>query len=472
MKNKLENENISFKSETSFNYISKTDFIDYFRSFIADENTNSIDKIFDVYAKSKNPDFITMLTCALMAKESVIHRDVSINLLWRTMSLFPDEPAVYYELAVALNDDNLELRIRLLQQAIKISPDFNNAIKSVSAAYLMAGHLFCAADEADTNRERTTQIDKDWIGTGLNYLRCLEPTAPLEKLVDSAISAVTNQPKSTIEDISDVLIATANRHKPFALVRLGDGEGAIANFSDEEEIRNADLYKINREYFSNRWFGQPYEITERPLRKIYNALESNLHDADIIGYPDENWIKHELLMGNLQTFSCCLNAARLGSACAARGSALSTRTSIHFDLLGRGVLAELLEIRKKVAFISSHMQLPVYLTNRFPRVEVVHSFRLPPAHSDLPITGYSIINRAYDVMPVIADSFNNIDRKAVVLVGAGFVGKAICIKLKSMGFMVIDVGSIFDHMMGFSTRPNFSHYDLDTCFKSRETGFS
>jgi hypothetical protein len=435
--------------------------IEKFKAFVSRGDAVALEDAFRELAIGGEPDFVRALTCALLAKESVRFAHLAPSFLRAVLSMYPEEPAIYFELAVVVPDEQLGLRIRLLEQALDLEPNFFNAKRALVFAYLAAGRL---ADILELDSDGA--IDA---GAMLGVLRTLDSEASAEELLSRVVALGQLPGRVGLTRVRSAILDAAKQVRPFALIRLGDGEGAMASFSAEEELRNAALYRANREYFSQRWYGEPLPTTEPTLRKLQAELASTLRTADVIGAPEGEWIGHEARFGNTRSFTCCLNAARFARAVVAGSSILATRTSIHFDLLGSGALAELIVLKRRVALVSCHLALASVLTQRFPDIDVVQSFRIPPAFSDLGQTGYALSRRAYAMVDALEHSFAEVPRDALVLVGGGFVGKLATLRLKAMGFMVLDVGSIFDHVIGYSTRPNFSLYDLDRCFHAEAT---
>ena len=250
-------------------------------------------------------------------------------------------------------------------------------------------------------------------------------------------------------EVAGAVIAAMSDQRPFALVRLGDGEGALL-----APERMADLFREHRAHFLRRWYGTPELADDPTFLALASKLSDRLEEVDILGIPERTWLLYERDHGNVRTFMCCL-ALVLTSGPYARDK-LVCNTSVHIDLAYRHLLDGIIRMAPRIILVTSHADLALRLAAHLD-VPPIETLLIPPAHSDLSETGYaaglSHIDDAY--APTMAALAERAGPGTLVLVGAGFLGKLYCLEAKRSGAVALDLGSVVDLWMGYRTRPNF-----------------
>jgi hypothetical protein len=270
-----------------------------------------------------------------------------------------------------------------------------------------------------------------------------------------------DRPEPDIDETFQLCLAAIRDGRPFCMLRLGDGEGAFLNSLACPPCQQA-MFLDHRERFTMRWYNDRALASDAAFLRVAAEIEAGLDAADIIGVPQPAWIDHEIGMRNLRTIVNCLALVALAATPRFDKVSQFASTTLAVDLDYRGMLDALLAERP-VTLITCHADLAVRL-EAAGRAEVRSVITIPPAHSDRDLTGqetaeshfrdsFARVNAAIDALPP----------GAVVLVGAGFLGKAYCLRIKQRGGIALDVGSLMDLWMGYLTRPAFadlSHLSL------------
>ena len=430
------------------------------KAFIALYTTDSEEAEHVIRRVIRGPDTMRALSLCLMLKEQG-HIDAAKRNLKLLQASHPEEPAISFELGVLLFERDPDAAKAELSRALKIAPDFVSAFRCLALLHLYNNSIesfFGLLDRYEESSNLTLSVVSD-LARFYSYLISL-PSSPKPSdnpFINALGFGVT---EATVDYSFSAVLQALSNAEPFALVRYGDGEGALWRAPMEEERLNFPEYRRQRMYFSTRWFGEDYGKIRNIVDGIGLETAKLLPTADVIGAPTVAWIKHEGISCNLQTFACCVNAAR-----AARTAKVpKARTSVHFDLLDSGGLSEIINFGRPVCLVTSHRAMAPLIEHRFPNQREVEQIIIPPAHSDLHITKYILSDRSYCVVDSVLHAAKSVDRDHIVLVGAGYVGKLVCLKLKELGFLAIDVGSVFDLILNLSTRPNFSMYNPDKSF--------
>jgi len=409
----------------------------------------------------RGDDVMHALSLCLTLKERG-HPVIAKRNLVLLQASHPGEPAVSYELAVLLARDEPARAEAAFLRALKLAPSFDAAFRGLAVLYLASGRNdeFHRLIEAQSRTGAVPFASLSELARFYAYLERLPP-APTPA-ANAYATALGHGVRTALVGVSFVAALTAvQESKPFALVRLGDGEGAMWRFTRDEELANFAASWGYREHFTQRWYGQAYgEIRER-LDTIRDQIGGLLPTADIVAAPTADWIAHEGAGGRIGTFVCCVNAARAARA----AKAPQARTSVHYDLLDSGGLAQIVRAAPRVCLITSHRAMAPLMEARFPSLGEVELIVVPPAFSDLAVTGHPIGHRLYEVVEQVIEVAETLGRDHLVLVGAGFVGKLLCLRLKEVGFAALDVGSVFDLVLGLPTRPNFDLYDPRQTFR-------
>lgn len=219
--------------------------------------------------------------------------------------------------------------------------------------------------------------------------------------------------------------------QPGAVIRLGDGEGALIGFPDITSSSHCDN-------FMKIWFGRK-DIDEDTKIWIGRQIRDAIKVADIVGVPRAKQIeKHPLYEAvplALRKFNLLKDNAYLADAALHR--------QLQFALFYR----RLLKNRDFVGIITSR-DITEQLKNTF-NIAYIDHYR---------IMGESKF-AGNETTPHYPDGFNKIKetlrvpyRGALFLVGAGGLGKIYCRWIKEKGGFALDIGSIFDAWANIKSR--------------------
>lgn len=233
--------------------------------------------------------------------------------------------------------------------------------------------------------------------------------------------------------------------RPYAALRLGDGEARIIGFPryvTPPEV--ADIWQT--------WFGRP-DFQQEDIARIRSDLREACLDADVVGVPRaEADIASEF--GRVKVF-----LPREGFV---RGATPLCHAGFHLGFHREGRYQSLLGGLEKIGVIG-----PRDLTDVLPRLygigavvwlptppEMKYS-DLPPAEKAEQIAGQRHLTTRYpELMQTIIPHMLRESPGMVVLVGAGILGKMYCRRIKQCGGIAIDVGSMMDVWAGLKTRDN------------------
>lgn len=264
------------------------------------------------------------------------------------------------------------------------------------------------------------------------------------------------------EQLSDVNVVAAlisqalEDRKPFAMVRMGDGEGTWFHRDADEEAAFGYLYQRNRDEFWDIWFGADTRDRQGVFfREIGNIL-TLLQQADVVGIPPLSWIEAEYQVASLRGCSGTLNAVRAAKANSSP-SAWFCSQQIHLDLEGSHQLQALVRSARRIGVFSCHPTIRDFLQDQFDARDVLF-YGIPgePSrrhlHGEETLTGEHFPTRFSELLAEIQRSdFSG----HLFLVGGGILGKMYCLMLKEAGAVAIDIGSVADKWMGKKTRPGF-----------------
>ncbi|WP_164488914.1 hypothetical protein [Sphingobium sp. LF-16] len=259
-----------------------------------------------------------------------------------------------------------------------------------------------------------------------------------------------------VREVKEAILGALAGGTPFAMVRLGDGEGAWLHQESDEEAKYGALYQQNRNTFWDIWFGTQSKPAADEFYRTMTQIRNDLNGADIIGVPDGNWIRHEFNSASLRGYSGTLNALRLAQKLASPNVRYCIQT-MHFELERNGGLSEAIKAAKRVGVFTCHPQMGDFLANSFgiPAPEVITVPGEPSRrhlHGDLVTRGAHFPDRFTEIMREIP---NRDYSGYLFLVAGGILGKAYALALKKAGAVAVDIGSVADKLLGKKTRPQF-----------------
>jgi hypothetical protein len=238
-------------------------------------------------------------------------------------------------------------------------------------------------------------------------------------------------------ELVDWLARRVEERAPTAVVRFGDGERSLleANPDDVESMRIATT-KLAQQTGLQLSSGEVLELG-RAIREAYDR-------ADVLGI----LFGHELVEERMN---------RLTSLYAERVAAGREPAALANCLLNHDVFDALPAILagRRVSAISCRDVKPVLEADW--QLADVATYQVPSQHSARDVDG--AYEAALHDVPIWPDAHDRVlseiavrERGEVFLVGAGVSGKDLCIRIRDMGGVALDLGSALDRMVGKITR--------------------
>lgn len=225
--------------------------------------------------------------------------------------------------------------------------------------------------------------------------------------------------------------------EPYALVRIGDGEGMV--LSQDKE-------------YSDYVFKRQLDYIPEDKYVVRDNLIQTYSQADMIGIAT----RKRILEGKFWSYAkeVALDLSNNGIFCS---------IDIHFDFLNEGSYDNLLKSVDKLFYISGR-DVTKGLKKRYPNL-AIESFIITP---ELKFESDKEKERHYPNQYLkIKDWISDLDcSNSLCLVGAGVIGKIYNIWFKRRGGVSIDIGSIFDLWAGRKTRGKERGIDvIDNTYK-------
>jgi hypothetical protein len=251
-------------------------------------------------------------------------------------------------------------------------------------------------------------------------------------------------------DVLARLQAAIAAREPLSLVRFGDGEArflAAMDASLNPALEAVDLRTIGGSIWRN-WFGTALEAADpAALAGLHAATLAALESADILGLPthDRLWRDH-LHFGYLATLERQIERLAAPPPCFTDAwiAALLHSESPFYRALLNGL--------DSITVISPHPGLAAHLAFRHDIADSIE--HLVPGETRLPPAARGATGPHFpDAYEALLAGLRVPRRGAMVLVAAGLLGKIYCARIKALGGIAIDIGSLADAWQGHDTRP-------------------
>jgi tetratricopeptide (TPR) repeat protein len=253
-------------------------------------------------------------------------------------------------------------------------------------------------------------------------------------------------------NIAERIRAAIAAREPFALVRLGDGEGSLLATSIFADVPHYDQLLINnRTDFLVRWFGLNAGHAAKCIEALTGDLRRAINEADLVGIPDGQWWQRELRLASMRGLPS-LGAVLLHTKSLDEDRLCHHQINQALNRYG-GLETILSDDKRPVVIIGPHPGIETYVRKKF-LVQNVNSIRVPARQADLAALPYRRDQRCHYpvVYTEVCRAIEDLPEPSICLVGAGSLGKIYCAKAKANGHVAIDLGSVFDSWIGVSTR--------------------
>jgi hypothetical protein len=280
----------------------------------------------------------------------------------------------------------------------------------------------------------------------------------LQRLALERSAGLITEPPHSLDTLLRLVQQRLSTNQSFSMIRVGNGEGNAYGMTLPLN-HDAMFATFCTEFNSQNHLGIGIEEAQIFSSRVIAAIDN----ADMIGFRsfrfDENaLIERHIANGNAyaalgityaRQYLCDrLKAGRIQSK-------LITSAWIHLDLLSR--FDELLAISSKVIVITGRNELHEGFAARL-------GDRLA-AFLSVPVQGFvpeSLAASHYGYrFEEICDFLQQDLAGHMILIGAGLFGKIYCDLAARHGGVALDLGSMFDVLCGYNTRPVHKVYDFD-----------
>jgi hypothetical protein len=245
----------------------------------------------------------------------------------------------------------------------------------------------------------------------------------------------------SLEQAVRLTLAWIRQETPAAVVRFGEGEGRLL-VADEEDALSMKVAtgKLRRQ--------TGLEFSARDVLKVKSIVLNAFDHADIVGIREDRDVNPEMRMWVErieQVFE-----TRLANG---RKPVYVSQHRIHAALTKS--LHTLLDGQRQISVVSCRDVGPI-LQAKY-GVEDVHVYQVPSQYIMRRVDGE--YEAALHGIPIWPDFYRRLHadlsarrRGEVFLVGAGLFGKDLCIRIKQLGGIALDLGYQLDRMAGKTTR--------------------
>jgi hypothetical protein len=283
------------------------------------------------------------------------------------------------------------------------------------------------------------------------------------KRIDDCLDAIANLSERTMfgpgyeTALAANLRSIVEAQEPASVIRLGDGEGNVLAVGNSEFPA---AYALGARRIMGLMFGRRIFSAEE-LDELRAGMERAILEADVVGIPDKHRIATCYRGTELRPFPVgtvidvrgtlgSLDAVRLTSDLLSKSGhrlKIVTNCYLHRDLLP--LYSMILSGLPFVGIISCYPGIDSAVTAAF-GVKSTQLYRIPEQAANI---GRQPDSEHYPArFNEIISSLRVPDMGAVFLVAAGILGKLYCTRIKELGGIAIDIGSVADVWMGQSSR--------------------
>lgn len=252
-------------------------------------------------------------------------------------------------------------------------------------------------------------------------------------------------------EIEEEIVAALESGSPYALIRLGDGEGSSLPLPVEEETRFTSLYARCRRSFMTEFFGEGLDPDSPDFVRLRQELLEVVEQADCLGTPYQGWVDVAYRSNDMRGVPTLVNCLRAVDGLVPRPGRTVCSQLIGYDLLIRGILDRLLAGRHEIGLVSRHQALPDRLRERY-GIATVHYHAVPAESVNGVATGGQGAHFPRRYVELRSELEAPPRPGVLYLVAAGLLGKMYCLSLRRAGAVAIDIGSTADYWMGEATR--------------------
>lgn len=238
-----------------------------------------------------------------------------------------------------------------------------------------------------------------------------------------------------IDRLEDAIRSAVRERKPFALIRVGDGEAAFAS-GRRPSVGGATLNGAG-EPLPER-LSSTGELRRTEHRRLVGRFLGALARADFLGIPDIGMYARGVMW--------TVQPAIYDRLALSRRAGDTTHWAVHYRLEYDGVIDEAVRLAPAVAIVGPESPEAIGL----PHPEDVTWYPVP---GELLYHGQSDALRHYpERFEQLMATLEVPEPGTLFLVGAGILGKIYCGRIKELGGVALDVGGLMDVWAGNPTR--------------------
>ena len=238
---------------------------------------------------------------------------------------------------------------------------------------------------------------------------------------------------TTSNDIKNKAIISLKEKTPFNMLRMGDGEMIIAN-NVKDKLPQFSINQIGREL----------KIDE--LRKTQENMINSVLYSNVLGLPTEEHIRKNKLWEILLTY---YDKIKTNNPDLWVDKEYCTINS-HLELLKNNHLFDILSESKKIVIVSPR-DIVDKLYQKFPNLEHIEYYSVP-GEQKYEINKNTEIN-IFSQVDLIIENLKSKDRGGeLLLYGVGPFGKHLGYEFSKLNGVSLDLGSVFDLLVGKITR--------------------
>lgn len=378
---------------------------------------------------------------AIILKEMGRSSD-AIQIIKHNTSHFGEDSSELYELSILIMISDKNQGIELLKKSISIHPTYESCRFGILVSFF--------AKDLELRRFIIGSVDAALLdivySENSKFIRYLATIG--QNTSWSTETGIFSLSPISIDETTDWFEILEGGG---SIIRLGDGEGAMFRFSEDEEAVLYDIYRENRRHFFSRWIGANSDTA------AYEAgaaeLSTRWKDFDLVGIPNPAWLMKSFASADYRGFSCAWNVVRKICLLPSAATQRFVRTSAIHDFLYRKKIRALVEDDPSIAVISwnNFILLTLELEGYQGKMEFI---KINPAVSDvsnaLHLEDISRANQ-YEIILEAGQQILTGSRKTVFVAG-GYLAKVASLTWQKHGHRIIDVGSAFDVSIGLPIR--------------------
>lgn len=297
----------------------------------------------------------------------------------------------------------------------------------------------------------------------LNFEKIVDRVDRSYDMLESTFNAAL-EPNTKSREIVIRLTKSIQNGIALSAIRVNDGEGNILSVGSP--ICPLSVWEFNANKIIKMMFASDGGAAS-DFHVHRGMLIKAINDADIIGIPPRKRalaslskarLKQDLrgMAGVHQVAQELVRGVQTGEVDLTDKCIVSGHFSREIDSYYKEIVAG----QDSASYIGCYDEIPPILCKDLALRNVFH-YKLPQQPSNVGVRKFKSARHYSDIFPKILEELNVSRRGECFFVSAGLLGKAYCSRIKSLGGVAIDIGSLADAWVGNPVRP-FIHTDRDT----------